>query len=96
MADKFEIMKVYIPLKLGVQTDKVPGMVTITNTPTSDDGTEEEWEKASQLAKEGWELVGSIPVTGSSIVGMLDSSIPKTVSHSFTTGYELFFKRRIE
>lgn len=107
MADSFEIMKVWVPLNLHYQSNrkeeaKFGEMFTVTNTPIDDDRTSLAWEKASDMAKDGWELVGAVPLTGYSFPAMegasmgYTSSRPRDLSNSFTTGYELLFKRRIE
>lgn len=50
MTDSFEIMKLWIPLKFSQQANKENSIVVMMSTPTNDERTEAEWEKASQLA----------------------------------------------
>ena len=71
---------------------------TVTMTPIDSEDTNSAWEKASELAKEGWELIGSIPIIGYSYPTIPNplNYHPRDLSHSFTSGYVLLFKRRIE
>lgn len=87
-ADSFEIMKLWVPLKAhGADPFGSDWSVVI---PFTDEATEEAWQKASQFAQEGWELIGAVPITG----GFLSKYSSQSVSH--TTGYVLLFKRRIQ
>ena len=74
--DSFEIMKIWIPLGADRSDIRI--------TPINDPNTEKEWKKASELAKDGWELIGAIPISAAQ------------GGYSFTLGYTLLFKRRIQ
>jgi hypothetical protein len=96
MADKFDIMKLLVPLNLDFVYNEAKSMVT--HSPTNDETTETVWKEATELSKEGWELVGIIPITESRVVSTIDriSKTPRDIVTVYTSGYELFFKRRIE
>jgi hypothetical protein len=86
MADSFEYMKLYVPLTynrgaLGLQNFAVAYS-------GSDAESNKEWDKANQLGKEGWELVGSVPCISSAYDGSLGI-------FPYTGGYILLFKRRL-
>jgi len=85
--DSFEIMRLWIPLGEH-HADTQTGTYKVF-TPVNNTKTEEEWSKALQLSKEGWELVGAIPITAAGV------HISAELSYSLTAGYVLLFKRRI-
>ena len=86
--DSFEIMRVWIPL--GENHADTQTTTYKVFTPINTTKTEEEWSKALQLSKAGWELVGAIPITAAGIHNVAE------FSYSLTAGYVLLFKRRIQ
>jgi hypothetical protein len=86
--DSFEIMRLWIPLGEN-HTDTQTGTYKVF-TPINTTQTEEAWNKASQLSKEGWELISAIPITAAGIHTVAE------FSYSLTVGYVLLFKRRIQ
>jgi len=83
MADVFELMKLWVPLGEGGYSEKGWGYII----PENNAKTEMQWQKAQQLAREGWELVSAVPMEGQK--GSAD------MATNYTVGYVLFFKRRI-
>ena len=88
-SDSFEIMRVWVSLGEHVFEGKNGWTISI---PQNDQKTEEEWKIATQSAKEGWDLIAAMPITGNSLkwVGA------QGVCCSYTAGYTLLFKRRIQ
>ena len=86
ISDRFELMKLWVPL--GERDGYRDTFATVT--PVSDSATNEAFEKASQFAGEGWELVEAIPI----LAGAYNNTF--SVGYSFTQGYVLLFKRRIQ
>jgi len=103
-SDSFEVMKLWVPLERHWSTNKTDDTKSwdiyhAFITPIDGEKTTLAWEKASELAKEGWELVSGIPITASFFPSMDDkdrSTYPRNLSHTYTSGYELIFKRRIQ
>ena len=91
MADRFEIKKHYIPLSEERQREKGWNYIT----PNADKESDLAWQKASELGKDGWELVGVMPSIGSTYFDGDGLPFIDSFSHSYTIGYTLFFKRRV-
>ncbi len=103
-SDSFEIMKLWVPLERFLSTDKTEATTkwetySVYITPVDSEKTTLAWEKASELAKEGWDLVSGVPITASFFLDMDEkygSMRPRNLSQTYTSGYELIFKRRIQ
>ncbi len=102
-SDSFEVMKLWVPLERHWSSNKTEDtkpwdIYSSYITPIDNEKTALAWEKASELAKEGWELVSGIPITASFFPSMEEkgrSTYPRDLSLTYTSGYELLFKRRI-
>ena len=51
---------------------------------------------ASDLAEEGWELVGAVPITAGAFPPGGSNVSVRDIGFSFTSAFVLLFKRRIE
>jgi hypothetical protein len=83
MAESFELKKLWIPLEAsGYQKQGWGYLVPVNNAQS-----EAQWHVAQQMAREGWELVSGMPITGQRGGGEMGGI--------YTVGYILLFKRRI-
>ena len=92
--ESFEIAYQWIALKDVVGSAGGGGLTAIV--PVEGENFDEAWLDASNLAEEGWELVGAVPITAGAFPPGGSNVSVRDIGFSFTSAFVLLFKRRIE
>ena len=94
MADKFEIAYKWVALE-DVEGSFQNGALTAI-VPVDGASFDLAWSEASDLAEEGWELVGAVPITAGAFNPASGTYAVRDIAFSVTSAFILLFKRRIE
>ncbi len=83
----WELTRIEVPLSLATSGEDG----SINSVPVHSEASEAAWAQAAQLAREGWELVSSVPLVASH-----EFEGDVGVGSSFTSGYVLLFRRSVD
>ena len=95
MATKYELKNAWVPFDVSKDLDSQTPPSNITTydfIPRVGEESQKRWDEATELAADGWDLVGVLP----SIAGHGRKIGQAGVGFSYTCGYFLIFKRPIE
>jgi len=92
MADTFEIAYKWMALQDVVGSAGGGSLTAIV--PVEGENFDLDWDEASELVKEGWELVSAVPITAGAFPP--GSYGVRDIGFSFTSAFVLMFKRRIQ
>lgn len=94
MTERYEIVYKWVALEDAVGS--IQGQSLTTIVPVDGASFDRAWSEATDLADDGWELVGAVPITAGAFVTGSPTHSVRDIGFSFTSAFILLFRRKIE